>query len=152
MRTEHPPLGNWGAVVERFLLSSLSGLRRNDLRTYTFFIVDTHHPMLYQNDGDLSSTDEPTGQHRYRLQYVPDRTDPDSIAGKALWAVEYNDYAPYENWEVRYTDNVLNARYFTRSAIDVLVRREGVYPQGNIRVHETKSDGSTHVVDLDDDE
>lgn len=108
--------------------------------------------MLYESDGDLSSTTDPTHRHRYRLQYVPDQTDADSIAGEALWAVEYNNYAPYENWDVRYTDHVMNAQYFTRSAVDILLHREGAYPEGNIRVHETTPDGSTHVVDLNEDE
>jgi protein-S-isoprenylcysteine O-methyltransferase Ste14 len=106
--------------------------------------------MIDDADGDLSSRDEPTEQHRYRLQYIPDDTDPDNIAGTVLWAVACNDHAPYENWDVRYTDNVLDAKYFTRAAVEALRRREGLYPTGNLRVHETTPDGTTQVVSFDE--
>jgi protein-S-isoprenylcysteine O-methyltransferase Ste14 len=106
--------------------------------------------MIDDADGDLSSRDEPTEHHRYRLQYVPDDTDPDNIAGTVLWAVACNDHAPYENWDVRYTDNVLDAKYFTRAAVEALRRREGLYPAGNLRVHETTPDGTTQVVSFDE--
>ena len=106
--------------------------------------------MIDDADGDLSARDEPTEQHRYRLQYIPDDTDPDNIAGTVLWAVACNDHAPYENWDVRYTDNVLDAKYFTRAAVEALRRREGLYPTGNLRVHETTPDGTTQVVSFDE--
>lgn len=106
--------------------------------------------MIDDADGDLSSRDAPTEQHRYRLQYIPDDTNPDNIAGTVLWAVECNDHAPYENWDVRYTDNVLDAKYFTQAAVAALRDREGLYPTGNLRVHETRPDGSTRVVSFDE--
>jgi protein-S-isoprenylcysteine O-methyltransferase Ste14 len=105
--------------------------------------------MIDDASGDLSARDEPTEEHRYRLEYVPDDTDPDNVAGTILWAVACNDHSPYENWDVRYTDNVLDAKYFTRAAVDALQQREGLYPDGNIRVHETTPDGNTQVVSFD---
>lgn len=106
--------------------------------------------MRDEHSGGLASKEDATERHRYRMQYVPDRTDPDSIAGDTLWAVEYHHYAPYEHWEVRYTNNVLNARYFARPAVDVMVLREGIYPRGNLRIYETMADGSTEVVEPED--
>ncbi|PSQ95669.1 MAG: hypothetical protein BRD55_08500 [Bacteroidetes bacterium SW_9_63_38] len=106
--------------------------------------------MIDDADGNLSAREAPTEQHRYRLQYVPDDTDPDPVAETILWVVECNDHSPYENWDVRYTDNVLDAKYFTRAAVNALRHREGLYPNGNIRVHETGPDGNTEVVTVDD--
>lgn len=103
--------------------------------------------MLDNSSGGLSAKDAPSEQHRYRLQYVPNQTDPDSISGDALWVAEYNNYAPYENWEVRYTDSVLDARYFARPVVDVMMLREGIYPRGNIRVYETMPGGSTEILE-----